>query len=64
MTALERRCRWLLRAYPAWYLRERGEEILTTMLEASPPGRSWPAPRDARALVMGGLRVRAWGHQR
>jgi phage gp46-like protein len=64
MTALVRRCRWLLRAYPADYRRERGEEILTTLLEASPPGRSWPAPRDARALITGGLGVRAWQNQR
>ncbi len=60
MTGLERRCRWLLRAYPAWYRRKRGEEMLGTLLEASPPGRKWPSVRDARALVIGGLRVRGW----
>ena len=59
MTALERRSRRLLRAYPARYRRERGEEILGTLLDDSPPGRRWPSPRDARALIMGGLRVRA-----
>ncbi len=64
MTALERRCRWLLRAYPAWYRAQRGEEMLTTLLEASPPSARWPSARDARALIMGGLRVRAWGTQR
>jgi hypothetical protein len=64
MTALERRCRWLLRAYPAWYRAERGEEMLATLLEASRPGAQWPSPRDTRALIMGGLRVRAWGNQR
>ena len=58
MSSLERRCRWLLRAYPAWYRCRRGEEMLGTLLEASPPGRSWPSFRDARALVIGGLRVR------
>jgi hypothetical protein len=63
VTALERRCRLLLHAYPAWYRRERGEEILATLLQASQPGRSWPAPRDARALITGGLRVRAWRAQ-
>jgi hypothetical protein len=57
---LERRCRWLLLAYPAWYRRERGEEMLDTLLEASPPGRRWPCVRDARALITGGLRVRGW----
>ena len=60
MTPLERHCRWLLRAYPAWYRRSRGEEMLGTLLEASPPGRRWPSVRDARALVTGGLRVRGW----
>jgi hypothetical protein len=64
MTALERRCRWLLRAYPAWYRRERGDEMLGTLMEASPPDRSRPLLRDARALIMGGLRVRAGQDQR
>lgn len=60
MTSLERRCRWLLRAYPAWYRRQRGGEMLGTLLEASPPGARWPSFRDTRALVIGGLRVRGW----
>jgi hypothetical protein len=60
VTGLERRCRWLLRAYPAWYRRERSGEMLGTLLEASLPGRTWPSFRDARALVIGGLRVRGW----
>ena len=60
MTPLERRCRWLLRAYPAWYRRDRAGEMLGTLLEASGPGQSWPSLRDARALVTGGLRVRGW----
>lgn len=64
MTGLERRCRRLLRAYPAWYRQQRGEEMLATLLEASPPGARWPRPRDARALITGGLCVRAWGNQR
>jgi hypothetical protein len=60
VTPLERHCRWLLRAYPAWYRRDRAAEILDTLLEASPRGRRWPSFRDARALVAGGLRVRGW----
>jgi len=60
VSALERRCRRLLLAYPAWYRRRRGEEMLGTLLEANPPGRSWPSFRDTRALVIGGLRVRGW----
>jgi hypothetical protein len=55
---LERHCSWLLHAYPAWYRRERAGEMLGTLLEASSPGRSWPSFRDARALIIGGLRVR------
>ena len=58
MSALERHCGWLLHAYPAWYRRERAGEMLDTLLEASPPGRRWPSFRDARSLVIGGLRVR------
>jgi hypothetical protein len=34
--------------------------MLGTLLEASPPGARWPSFRDARALVIGGLRVRGW----
>jgi hypothetical protein len=60
VTPLERRCRWLLRAYPAWYRRDRAGEMLGTLLEASGPGQTWPSLRDARALVTGGLRVRGW----
>jgi hypothetical protein len=60
VTPLERRCRWLLRAYPAWYRRDRAGEMLGTLLEASEPGQRWPSLHDARALVIGGLRVRGW----
>ena len=58
MTRLERRFRLLLSAYPAWYRRERAEEMLGTLLAASPPGRCWPPFRDTRSLIIGGLRVR------
>jgi hypothetical protein len=58
VTSLERRCRWLLLAYPAWYRRGRADEMLGTLLEASQPGRGWPSFRDTRALIIGGLRVR------
>ena len=60
MSALERHCGWLLRAYPAWYRRERAGEMLGTLMEASPPGARWLSFRDARALAIGGLRVRGW----
>jgi len=44
---LERRARALLRAYPAEYRRERGEEIIGTLLEAAPwrPVRRGPTAR-------------------
>lgn len=59
MTTLERRCRLLLRAYPAGYRQNRGEEIIGTLLETTPAGRSWPLARDVRGLVIGGLLARA-----
>jgi hypothetical protein len=55
---LEGRARWLLRAYPAAYRADRGEEIIGTLLEAVPPGRDWPPSREAVALVAAGLRAR------
>jgi len=64
MRRLERRCRLLLRAYPAAYRRERGDEILATLLEATPAGRGRPVFRDVRALLMGGLRARAAQNRR
>ncbi len=64
MSPLERRCRSLLRAYPRWYRRQRGDEMLATLLEGSRPGQRWPSARDTRALIIGGLRVRATQDQR
>ena len=59
MSPLERHCQLLLRVYPAAYRAVRGEEIIGTLLEATPAGRSWPLLRDARCLISGGLRARA-----
>jgi len=64
MTGLERRARLLLRAYPPAYRQARGEEILGTLLEATPPGRAWPPPRDAWSLIRGGLAARAARNRR
>jgi hypothetical protein len=64
MSPLERRCRLLMRAYPAAYRRERADEILATLLEATPEGRRRPLLRDMRALVVGGLRARAAQNRR
>jgi hypothetical protein len=61
---LERRARTLLRAYPADYRRDRAEEVIGTLLEATPAGRSFPSARDARALIAGGVRARAARNRR
>jgi hypothetical protein len=58
-TAIERHSRLLLRIYPAEYRRERGDEIIGTLLEATPAEHAWPRLRDARALAIGGLKARA-----
>ena len=55
---LERRYQRLLHAYPAAYRRERGTEMLDTLLHDHPGGR-WPSIREAWALLSGGLRVRS-----
>jgi hypothetical protein len=56
---LERRARALLRAYPAEYRHGRAEEIIGTLLEAAPPGRSFPPAREAWSLIAGGRHARA-----
>ncbi len=55
---LERRVRLLLRAYPPGYRADRGEEMLATLLEATPYGRDWPSARDSWSLLAGGARAR------
>ena len=61
---LERRARALLRAYPAEYRHGRAEEIITTLLEAAPPGRSLPPAREAWSLIAGGRHARATRNRR
>lgn len=72
MTDQERLCRRyqrLLRWYPRWYRRERGLELLTTLLDDAAPGRRRPRLVDVATLIGGGLRTRlrpprrlsAWG---
>jgi hypothetical protein len=58
MSPLERRCRWLLSAYPRQYRADRADEILGTLLETATPGRRWPSARESAALIAGGLRAR------
>jgi hypothetical protein len=58
MSPLERRCRMLLFGYPVGYRETRGEEIIGTLLEATPEDRTWPLPRDVLAIAIGALRAR------
>ncbi|GAB4054258.1 hypothetical protein [Catellatospora paridis] len=55
---LERSYRRLLRAYPGHYRRERGLEILTTLLDAAKPGQVRATRDDAAHLILSGLRFR------
>jgi len=59
MTGLERRYRWLLRAYPRAYRQYRAEEMLETLLVVGETDRRHPSLRESLALVAGGLRVRS-----
>jgi len=58
VTPIERRYRRLLLAYPADYRRERGEEIVATLLDGADPARSRPTTGEAADVVLGGLRRR------
>jgi hypothetical protein len=56
---LARRYRRWLWVYPRAYRRERGPEILATLLDAAGPGRSRPAARETALLLRHGLGRRA-----
>ena len=58
---LRRRYRRLLVVYPPAYRADRGEEILTTLVEGARPGQRFPSCREAVGLVLGGLG--AWARQ-
>ena len=64
VSRLERRARWLLRAYPPGYRADWGEEILGTLLEVTPPARIWPTARDLTSILAGGIRARRNGNGR
>ncbi|MGC4942077.1 hypothetical protein [Kribbella sp. DT2] len=49
--------RLVLRAYPKAYRDSRGDELLDCLAEAH-PGREWPPPREAVALLGSALRAR------
>ncbi|MEU8088302.1 hypothetical protein AB0B57_32405 [Micromonospora sp. NPDC049101] len=58
MTGLERRYRWLLRAYPRAYRQYRADEMLETLLGGGETDRRHLSLRESAALVVAGLRVR------
>ena len=58
VSGLERHARLLMRAYPAAYRADRGEEMIGTLLEATPSGRNWPLAYESASVVGGGLRAR------
>ncbi|HET9517765.1 MAG TPA: hypothetical protein VFO77_08580 [Actinoplanes sp.] len=55
---LERAYRRRLLAYPRRYRRIRGDEMLTTLLDAAPAGRRRPTLRETLDIVGGGVRYR------
>jgi hypothetical protein len=56
---LELAYRRLLLAYPADYRNERGDELVSTLLAAAPPGRRRPTIAEAFDLLYHGIRTRA-----
>lgn len=60
---LEARYRWLLRAYPPAYRRERGDEMIGTLMEAATPDQSRPSLRESLSLAVRGLQTRAGVHR-
>jgi hypothetical protein len=58
MSRLSRRYRRLLLGYPRAYRRARGDELVATLIEAAPPGRTRPTAREAANLLRHGLRAR------
>lgn len=48
----------LLWAYPGWYRRERGLEVVTTLLDDAVPGQRRPRWADTVALIRGGAKAR------
>jgi hypothetical protein len=59
MSPLEREYRGLLITYPRQYRREYEAEMVATLLDGASKGQSHPSAREAVALLVGGLRIRA-----
>jgi hypothetical protein len=62
VSTLESRCRRLIRAYPPAYRQDRGDELITTLLDLAGPGQRRPGPRDTLDIVRGGLVTRCRQH--
>ncbi|GIF62012.1 hypothetical protein Ais01nite_00470 [Asanoa ishikariensis] len=60
--ALEARYRQLLWAYPKRYRRERGAEIVGTLMEAAHANQQRPTAREVTTLAVRGLQTRAGTH--
>jgi hypothetical protein len=58
MSALERHCRWLIALYPKPYRRQRGDEILATLIESANISSSWPTLLDTADLFGHAVRLR------
>jgi hypothetical protein len=58
MPELERIYRRLLWAYPRFYRRSRGLEMLTTLMDCAEPGQTRPSRGDVIHLLLMGLRYR------
>jgi hypothetical protein len=59
---LEARYRLLLGAYPKRYRRERGAEMIGTLMDAASPDQQRPTVREGAMLVLRGLQTRANAH--
>jgi hypothetical protein len=57
-TGLASKYSWLLLAYPRSYRRDRGDEIVDTLMADTPAGRRWPAVGQAVNLAVSGMRCR------
>ncbi len=58
MTSLEAGYRFLLRAYPRRYQRQRGEELLATLMDSAQPAQTRPRPAETADVLGHALRLR------
>lgn len=58
-TVLERRYRRLLMLLPRSYRAQRGEEMLTALMDSAPENRRWPKLGETLSLATHGVRVRS-----